>query len=50
VVNVDGEIMRHDGTLDFEVLPKALRVFCPHNYDPPSVAQAEKGRVSGWVV
>jgi diacylglycerol kinase family enzyme len=50
VVNVDGEIMRHSGVLDFAVLPKALRVFCPPTYDVPSVAQAEKGKASGWVV
>ena len=44
VVNVDGEILRHDGTIDIECRPKAFSIFVPPDWQAPTVAQAEAGR------
>ena len=50
VVNIDGEVMQHDGKLDFSMLPRVLRVFCPGQYEPPSVKDAEAGKKKGWKI
>ena len=46
VINVDGEILKHDGTIALTCVPKAVAVFAPPTYEPPSVKQAEKLRHS----
>ena len=46
VINVDGEILKHDGTIALRCLPKAYALFAPPSYEAPSVKRAEKLRNS----
>jgi diacylglycerol kinase family enzyme len=48
VVNVDGEVMKHNGTLLMENVSQIVPIFCPHTYEPVDVPQAEAGRATGW--
>lgn len=50
VVNVDGEIVKHNGTIDLKNIPKVLPIFAPPTYDAPTVPQAARSKVEGWTV
>jgi hypothetical protein len=49
VINVDGEIVRHDGSIRVDCLPKAISVFAPPSWEPPTVAEAAAGKAAGSV-
>ena len=49
IVCIDGEVIKHDGTLAFEVLKHRLEIFCPASYAAPSPAEAEASKKADWV-
>ena len=48
VVNIDGECLRHDGKLEFEMLEKRLEIFCPATYEPLHPSDAEASKKADW--
>jgi len=47
VCNIDGEIVKHFGTIEVECLPKLIPLFAPSTYEAKTVAQMEKERFKG---